>query len=597
MSINESRVTPTIETSAGSLHDIVARLRSTGSEWTSVEVKAAAGGVPKSLWPTISAFSNRGGGVILLGLDEQNGFTPAPGFDPIRIRDGVADAFRSRGAREDAGPLTPRPTGTVEVGDVGGAAVVVVDVEEAPAGDRPVYVTTAGPIGGSYERIGDGDHRLGGYGVFLLHSDRAQPTEDTEPVDGATIDDLDAEILERFLARLRRLRPRVAAGVSDATALARMRVLAVDEVRPTLAGLLTLGAYPQQFFPQLVVTFASYPGQSKSHVVEGVRMLDRRTFDGPIPAMIDESVAAVIRNLRIRRVSRGAGATDEPEIPVDAIREAIANALAHRDYSAQARGNQVLLELYPDRLVVDNPGTIWGGRSIADLWNGRSRSRNAVLASLLTEVPFADRDETVSENAGSGIPRMAGVLGRSGLAAPLFAETATSLSVTLDRDGLMDPATSQWLESIGAGDLPVDEQRILALVHRGYPVEDTLLRVQFGMDMREASDTLRGLVSAGWLRHPRRAAAPYLPAPRLSGAEQPALLELPAAETNGRSMDERIIESLVDHGTLGVQELADHIHSSANAIRPRLRVLLQQGAIVATAGPTSRKRKYRLATD
>lgn len=592
VSYSEDETVAPIETSSGPLRDIVARLRSTGAEWTSVEVKSAAGGVPSSLWPTISAFSNRGGGVVILGLDEQNGFLQSPGFDPIRIRDGVADAFRARGARDEPGPLTPRPTGSVEVAEVDGATVVVVDVEEASASDRPVYVTTAGPIGGSYERIGDGDHRLGGYGVFLLHSDRTQPTDDTEPIDGASRDDLDGAVLERFLARLRQLRPRVLAGVSEATALTRMRVLAADETRPTLAGLLAFGTYPQKFFPQLVVTFAAYPGRSKSAVVEGVRMLDRRTFDGPIPSIIDESVAAVVRNLRIRRVSRGAGAADEPEIPVEAIRESIANALAHRDYSAQARGDQILLELYPDRLVIDNPGTIWGGRSISELWSGRSRSRNAVLANLLTEVPFADRDETVSENAGSGIPRMTGVLGRSGLAGPFFTETSTSLIVTLDRHILLDPETSLWLESIGASGLPVEQKRVLALIHRGYTVDDALLRAQFGLDNRGASGLLRELVSDGWLRPPSRAGRPYLAAARSIESTQRAESESRVED----STDDRILTALSRDETLSAHEIAARIDRTANALRPRLRALIEQGQIVATAAPQSRNRRYRRVT-
>ncbi|MGZ7142630.1 hypothetical protein ACXWOE_09435, partial [Streptococcus pyogenes] len=82
-------------------------MRSAATDLTHVEVKAAAGGLPKDLWPTVSAFSNGGGGVIILGLDEASGFAPAPGFDARAIRDAVADAFRPRRASEGDGAITP----------------------------------------------------------------------------------------------------------------------------------------------------------------------------------------------------------------------------------------------------------------------------------------------------------------------------------------------------------------------------------------------------------------------------------------------------------------------------------------------------------
>ena len=121
-------------------------------------------------------------------------------------------------------------------------------------------------------------------------------------------------------------------------------------------------------------------------------MLDRAVPRASIPDMIDDAVAVVVRNLRVRRVSHGAGARNVPEIPIDAIREAIANSVMHRDYSPMARGDQVRIELYPDRLEVHSPGGLWGGQSIDSIYSGQSRSRNPILARLLTDVPFTGRD-------------------------------------------------------------------------------------------------------------------------------------------------------------------------------------------------------------
>lgn len=91
-------------------------------------------------------------------------------------------------------------------------------------------------------------------------------------------------------------------------------------------------------------------------------MLDRRVIEGPIPVMVEDLVRAALQNLQTRRVTRGTGAADEPEIPEVAIREAVTNALTHRDYSAWALGEQVRVEMLPDRVEIWSPGGIWGGR-------------------------------------------------------------------------------------------------------------------------------------------------------------------------------------------------------------------------------------------
>lgn len=587
-----------METSQGQLSEIIAELRSVGTDGTRIEVKAAAGGVPKDLWPTVSSFSNGTGGIVLLGLDEKQGFSPASGFNAQAIRDAVSDVFRPRRNADQAGAITPRPLGTIDIAEVDGSPIVVIDVQELPPSQKPAFVTAQGKEGGSYERVGDGDRRMSTYGIFLLSTNMSQPLLDVEPVKGAEIRDLDSDQIERFIARLRRRRPRSVADL-DATAdiLRRHNVISADGVTPTLAGLLALGRYPQQFLPQAMVTFAVYPGRSKDVLVGETRMLDRRVIEGAIPVMVDDLVRALLQNLRTRRVTHGTGAADEPEIPEVALREAITNALTHRDYSPWALGEQVRVEMFPDRVEVLSPGGIWGGRRVIDLFDGSSRSRNGVLAALLADVPLPDRDEAVSENAGSGIPAMTGALGRAGLPAPRFDATVTSLKVTLDRHGLLNPDTELWLSEIGAGRLDARLQRALVLVHRGYEVDDQVLRAQLAMDGEDARGILRQLVEGGWLRFPPRIGEAYRPGTRLEQAKRSlgALVSLPAQLAPDRrlSLDERILRAIVRGEELSIRELAERTGATANTLRPRLRVLVRAGALEATTPPQSKNRKYR----
>ncbi len=127
----------------------------------------------------------------------------------------------------------------------------------------------------------------------------------------------------------------------------------------------------------------------------------------------------------------GRGRRDVWEYPDAALREAVVNALTHRDLSPWSRGTQVRVEMFPDRLVVDNPGGIFGppfGASGDD--RPASSPRNAVLARLLEDVTTAD-GRAVAENRGSGIRAMRLAMSDAGLPAPEFAATPSMFTVTL----------------------------------------------------------------------------------------------------------------------------------------------------------------------
>ncbi len=119
------------------LRELVTTVRLPGTDTSSIEVKSAAAGVGKSLWPTLSAFSNTRGGVVVLGLDEATGFEPATGFDARKVMNQIADVARPRGGNEPSGPLSPSPVMTVEQMEIDGSPVVVVEVDELPAAEKP----------------------------------------------------------------------------------------------------------------------------------------------------------------------------------------------------------------------------------------------------------------------------------------------------------------------------------------------------------------------------------------------------------------------------------------------------------------------------
>ncbi|MBO3740849.1 ATP-binding protein [Actinoplanes flavus] len=563
---------------------LVALLRQTGTDLRDVEVKAAGGGLPKSIRDTLSAFSNDRGGTVILGLEEKAGFQPAAGFDAGRIRDALASACND--------DLHPPVRGEIEMVPFEGALVVVAEIGELDPRFKPCYVAARGEYNGSFTRGGDGDRRLTDFEIHLLHTNRGQPDDDREPVPGATEADLDDTEIQFLLARVRQRQPRAFADLDRQQVLRRLNILTEDSagvLRPSLGGLLTLGIYPQQFFPQLNATLVVYPGTSAQDIpVNGPRFLENRTFDGPIPVIVDEAVTAVLRNTSVRSFIDGSGRIDRYDYPAEVIREGVANALLHRDYSSYSRGTPVQITLYSDRLVIANPGGLFGAVTEDDLGReGVTSTRNPVLARLLQDARLPETGRMVCENRASGIPTMLRELRRTGSPLPEFHNRITRFKLLLPRHTLLDDETTTWIGGLGQQGLTTTQQLALAEMRLGRAVTNSTMR-NLGLEAHRATSELADLVSRGIVvRVGERRHARYLIAPR---AEQLALY----AATN-LSDTELIKEALRDGRELSRRDLEQRTGLSYMKVLRALKDLEIAGTVRPTAPARSPLRRYRLA--
>jgi len=379
---------------------LVGRLRSIGKDTPACEVKSAVKQLPSSIAETLSAFSNGTGGTIILGLSEDKGFAPAAGFRAVEIQDALASAGEK---------LTPIVRPEMEIFAFEGSRVLVATVSPMPAESKPCYVTARGKYSGSYIRTGDGDRKLSKYEIDRMMEAHRQPSWDAEVIAEARKSDLDESMLSSLTERQRMLHPRIFHNISAEDLLANMRVLGEyqGDLRPTLAGLLALGKYPQKYFPALCATFTLYPDEKEKG---NVRFLDSRRLVGPLPAIIADAVDLVRRNMRTGAVIEGAFRRELPDYPLVAVREAMANALQHRDYSPDGRASPVALNMYPDRLEIINPGGLYGRMALEDLGKpGITATRNQFLSAILETTPYPGEGYVV-ENRGSGIRTIASSL-------------------------------------------------------------------------------------------------------------------------------------------------------------------------------------------
>jgi ATP-dependent DNA helicase RecG len=350
-------------------------------------------------------------------------------------------------------------------------------------------------------RSHDGDRDLTSYEIQALIAARGQPRNDLQIVDGATVDDLDPDLVAALVERLRETRGPVFAKASDADVLRFVQVLdrdrAADHV--TLAGLLALGRYPQQFFPQLDITFVAFPTTEPGvPMSDGTRFLDNASLDGPIPLAIIQALAIIRRNMTRRAVIRGAGRQDHWDYPEEALRELLGNALIHRDYHPLTHGTQVRVELYPDRLEITSPGGLYGDvPPSALLREAVSSSRNATLAKLLEDVVYPGTNQTVCENRGTGLLAVSAMTRQEGLAVPELNSQLTHFRVTL-RNGSSAPVQSQRppATATAARPQPGRKTQILEILASG-PTTTASLAEMTGLKLVTVRAHIRALEIAG----------------------------------------------------------------------------------------------------
>lgn len=467
------------------LGHIVDGLRHLGGDDAAIEVKSAAGGLPDSISSTICAFANEpGGGLIILGLDERDGFRAVTLADPSVLQAGLAAKARQA--------VHPAVQLTTEIVRFEGADLVVARVDELPSSHKPCRV--GGPLGPAFLRAHDGDYQLSDLEIQALTAARSQPFFDREPVSEASRNDLDPELVRTYTQTARDTDRRLAAIDNDDDLLHRTAVL-VDG-RPTLAGLLALGVFPQQFFPSLVLQVVIPP--IAGDPVE-VRTRASQRFTGAVPYMLDDAVRWIGLNSSRATIAGSDGhLRDVPAWPPEATRELLANALVHRDLGPWARSQAVTARLEPDRLTVTNPGGLYGltvDRLNPD--NVESFARNSALVQICQYARLPD-GRRVIEGLATGIPKVFQLAIGSGLERPRFFDHAVRFTAQLRAT----PAS--MAPAVAVREHLTSEPLVDAVINLLAGQQSTAreLSTQLGVPLQTVRNALRNLTANGQvLRH------------------------------------------------------------------------------------------------
>ncbi|WP_455360786.1 ATP-binding protein [Streptomyces sp. SYSU K21746] len=590
------------------LTTIIADLRSEGSDLAEVEVKLAASGFPQTLAPTLSAFANTpGGGTLIFGLDESDNFGSVGVYDVASCKSALAGLARN-GIDPPINPLAWSF-------DFEGRKIIAAQIDELATSMKPCRVKGTGK---AYLRSYDGDYELSSIEEQAFIANRDTPRFDQGTVPGATVEDLDETLISSYVDNCKSTSAALAR-LNDSEILFRTGVVSGPERIPTMAGLLALGIYPQQYFPNLVIQASVVPG---SNDPVGTRAVDTKRFDGPIPLMLDQALRWVQRNTRTRvRFGHDGHGRDESEYPIEAVRELISNALIHRDLGPYALGEAITLKLENSQLVLSNPGGLWGLTVDRLGKTGVTSARNGYLTRICQNVRYS-RDQRVVEALASGIPTVLRSLREAGMVPPRFHDQGVRFAVRVPNHTLLAPADLEWLASLRPSAPLSDIQRHAAVAMRhGVRWSNKSLRDAFPMDSLEARNILAGLVDAGVAeavgerggrvyqlagklipggtaeqqRLPLDSDRPMPEAEEVPGAAYPGNepAATPRARGARRSNAEKIVKYLAD-GPAAMSDIQEVTGLSERQALYALHLLKDENRVVLQGGQGDRKSRWAL---
>ena len=426
--------------------DIARQLRlGEDSQWEFKQI-AFSGNRPRSpsrddLADEIAAFANANGGMLLCGVTDE-GEIQGMSREQVVELDSVLVEVSS-----DA--IKPAVRINTYHRELDGKRLLLVEVPQGESQhDSP---------GGSYVRVGGSKRRMTSDERLRLAQLRGQARFlwfDKQPVPNTGLGTLDEALWKPLLSAEGRDDPE--------TALEKMGLLGQDEhgtVRATVAGLLFCSHTPEEWLPNACITATHYRGTDRAS-----GQLDTQTITGPLNRQIAEAVAFAVRNMRVGAYKDPAR-MDLPQYSAEALFEALANAVAHRDYSM--RGSRIRLSMFADRVEIQSPGAL-ANRLTVDELEYRQATRNEVLASVFGRMPTSGIQGAggrlfIMERRGDGVPiirretrELAGRLPRFDLVG------GADLRVTLPAAST-EPSPARVLITVRADEQPLADAEVLVL--------------------------------------------------------------------------------------------------------------------------------------
>lgn len=367
-------------------------------ESDTLEFKASSSDI-RGIIETISAFANTRGGTILIGVKDSKdikGITIGK-----KTIEGIANRINQN--------TDPKIYPAIKVEEINSKKIIIISVKDVQ--NKPYLA-----FGKAFKRVGKSTLKMSRdeYERMILEKHKEELRFDGQVCKKATLNDIDKERVKWYLEKRAEERGIKIPKTSFEQMMINLGILVGEGNKITNGGILFFGKDPQKLVPYSEVKIARFKGTNMTEFI------DRKELHGTLPELIDEAEKFVKRNTRRATKIVGFEQVNIAEYPYEAVKEAITNAVCHRDYFFS--GASVRVMIYDDRIVVESPGKLPEGVTLKSL-EGSHVLRNEKIANWLYDIGYI-------EKWGTGIRRMKDLMQKHGLEFPKFEESERFFKVT-----------------------------------------------------------------------------------------------------------------------------------------------------------------------
>jgi len=354
----------------------------------------------------VVAFSNLKGGKIIIGVDDDGSIS---GLIDENCEEWVMNVCRTL---VNPGVIPYYEEIQLDTGQR--VAVVYIDMGYS----KPYYMERGGEKRTYYIRVGSTSREATREELSRLFQASGFYHYDVAPVANTSIEELDMDELKRYFSKYHGIKLDDLTDSEVRNILINADIMQTTEYGDVLSvgGLLLFGKQPQKLLPNSGVTFAYFRGDTLSD-----ELLDRKVIEGALPKLIDETVKAIQRNLKVASKIKGLKRI-EKGLPREVFREAVTNAVAHRNYSI---GADIRVYMFTNRIEVRSPGSLPNTVTIEKIKIGSySYPRNPLIAQHLRDLRYIDK-------LGRGVHMIFRKIAEVGLPEPELKEEGEEFILTL----------------------------------------------------------------------------------------------------------------------------------------------------------------------
>ncbi len=346
---------------------------------------------------TVIAFSNTAGGKLIIGVNDKREVVGLEDIALFEIQDKIASIISDQ--------CSPNIIPEIYSVNIENKLVLVIEVVRGNL--KPYFLKNQGKANGTYIRIGATNRLADLENINELERQKRHISFDEEVCYETTFENLDTSpLFDRFEKIGRPL---------NLEKLRNLKLVNSENniLYPTNALMILLGK-----FPHCIVKCARFKGKTMDVFI------DKKEYTGNIFSILENTQHFILNHIKLGAIIKGLYRKDVYEIPEVAIREALVNALIHRDYVN--RGRDIKVGVYDDVVNIVSPGSLPNNITMEDIFSGRSESRNRVLANIFKELGLI-------EQWGSGINRIINSCKEYGLPTPKIEEQNDFMDIEIIR--------------------------------------------------------------------------------------------------------------------------------------------------------------------